>query len=80
MAMRKRNQETDVQSGDSQGLSTTEGADNESVEELVSEGQAFEADAVVGVEDADDGDEVHEVTTHETLEDDVPREYDDQDR
>jgi hypothetical protein len=73
----KRIPEADVQSGDTQGLSDIESADGESVEELVSEGQAFEADAVSGVEDADDGD-VREVTTKEVLEDDVPREYDDQ--
>jgi hypothetical protein len=75
----RRNLETDVQSGDTQGLSTSEGADSESVEELVSEGQGFEADAVSGVENAGD-DETHEVTTSEVLQDDVPREYDDQDR
>ena len=72
----RRNLETNVQSGDTQGLSTNEGADSESVEELVSEGQGFEANAIAGVEDGDDG-EVREVTTHEVLQDDVPREYDD---
>ena len=80
MAARKRNLETDVQSGDMQGLSTTEGADSESVEELVSEGQGFEADAVAGVENAGGDDEVREVTTSEVLQDDVPSEYDDRDR
>jgi hypothetical protein len=79
MATHKRNLETDIQSGDMQGLSTTEGADSESVEELVSEGQGFEADAVAGVESAGD-DEVREVTTSEVLQDDVPSEYDDRDR
>jgi hypothetical protein len=79
MVARKRNLETDVQSGDMQGLSTTEGADSESVEELVSEGQGFEADAVAGVEQGDD-DEAREVTTSEVLQDDVPSEYDDRDR
>jgi hypothetical protein len=79
MVARKRNLETDVQSGDMQGLSATEGADSESVEELVSEGQGFEADAVAGVEKGDD-DEVREVTTSEVLQDDVPSEYDDRDR
>jgi hypothetical protein len=49
-------------------------ADSESVEELVEEGNAFEAGAVEGVEDADDPD-VAEVTTREVLEDDVPSEY-----
>jgi hypothetical protein len=75
----RRNQETDVQSGDTQGLSTTEDVNSESVEGLVSEGQGFEADAVAGVEGA--GDEgVHELTTSEVLQDDVPSEYDDRDR
>ena len=49
-------------------------ADSESVEELVEEGNAFEAEAIQGVEDAGD-DEVAEVTTHEVPEDDVPEEY-----
>ena len=51
----------------------------ESVEELVEEGQAFEAGVVSGVEDAPDADE-GEVTTREVPEDDVPEEYlDDED-
>jgi hypothetical protein len=62
------------QSGDLQGLSNIEGADSESVEELIEEGNAFEADAVMGVEHADDTDE-KEVRTHEVSEDDVPGEY-----
>ncbi len=66
------------QSGDLQGLSNVEGADSESVDELLDEGNAFEADAVRGVEDADDADE-REVQTHEVLEDDVPDEYLDKD-
>ena len=69
--------ETEVQSGDTQGLSTTEQGDTESVEELAADGQAFEASAVSGVEDAADPD-VHEVKMREVPEDDVPREYDDQ--
>src|SRR5580704_12850581 len=40
------------QSGDLQGLSGRERADSESVDELVEEGNAFEADAVAGVQDA----------------------------
>jgi hypothetical protein len=40
------------QSGDLQGLSNVQGADSESVDELLEEGNAFEADAVTGVEDA----------------------------
>jgi hypothetical protein len=62
------------QSGDLQGLSSTESADSESVDELVEEGNAFEADVVSGVESAGDDDE-KEVHTHEVPEDDVPGEY-----
>jgi hypothetical protein len=62
------------QSGDLQGLSRREAADSESVGELLEEGNAFEADAVKGVEDADSADE-KEVRTHEVPEDDVPSEY-----
>jgi hypothetical protein len=69
--------ESEVQSGDTQGLSNDEQANSESVEELAADGQAFEAAAVSGVEDADDPD-VHEVKTREVAEDDVPREYDEQ--
>jgi hypothetical protein len=71
----RTSRETDVQSGDTQGLSKAEQANSESVEELASDGQSFEAAAVSGVEDADDPD-VHEVKTREVLQDDVPREYD----
>jgi hypothetical protein len=66
------------QSGDLQGLSDAERADSESVDELVEEGNAFEADVIAGVEDADDSDE-KEVHTHEVPEDDVPGEYLDED-
>jgi|ERR1039457_2588675 hypothetical protein len=62
------------QSGDLQGLSRAEAADSESVDELSEEGNTFEADAVMGVEDADNADE-KEVHTHEVPEDDVPGEY-----
>jgi hypothetical protein len=62
------------QSGDLQGLSNVQGADSESVDELLEEGNAFEADAVTGVEDAGDADE-REVRTHEVPQDDVPEEY-----
>jgi hypothetical protein len=62
------------QSGDLQGLSDVEGADSESVDELIEEGNAFEADVVTGVENADAADE-REVRTHEVPEDDVPGEY-----
>jgi hypothetical protein len=66
------------QSGDLQGLSNRERADSESVDELLEEGNAFEADVVSGVQSAGDheGQEVH---THEMPEDDVPGEYLDED-
>ena len=66
------------QSGDTQQISNTADADSESVEELVEEGNAYEADAVYGVENAKDAD-VSEVVTHEVPEDDVPGEYLDDD-
>ena len=66
------------QSGDLEGLRDIERADSESVDELLEEGNAFEADAVAGVEHADD-DEEREVHTHEVPEDDVPEEYRDED-
>ena len=62
------------QSGDLQGLSGVEGADSESVQELLEEGNAFEADVVTGVERAGDS-STKEVRTHEVPEDDVPDEY-----
>jgi hypothetical protein len=62
------------QSGDLQGLSRRRGADSESVDELLEEGNAFEAEAVMGVGDADAAEE-REVHTHEVPEDDVPGEY-----
>jgi len=62
------------QSGDTQQLPDVAGADSESIEELAEEGNAFEADAVYGVENAKDPD-VSEVRTHEVPEDDVPAEY-----
>jgi hypothetical protein len=62
------------QSGDLQGLSDVEDADSESVDELLEEGQSFEAEAVAGVEDAPDADR-GPVRTHEVKEDDVPEEY-----
>jgi N utilization substance protein A len=66
------------QSGDLQGLSSLAGANSESVDELLEEGNAFEAEAVKGVQDADDADE-GEVHTHEVPQDDVPGEYRDKD-
>ena len=62
------------QSGDTQGLSDVAESGNESVEELVEEGQSFEAGVIGGVEDAPDAD-VAEVHTKEVPEDDVPPEY-----
>jgi hypothetical protein len=67
------------QSGDLQGLSNREGADSESVGELLEEGNAFEAEVVKGIEDVPDADE-GEVRTHEVPEDDVPEEYLDKDQ
>ena len=55
-------------------MSRAEEADSESVDELVEEGNTFEAGAVAGVEEADNSDE-REVHTHEVSEDDVPGEY-----
>jgi hypothetical protein len=62
------------QSGDLQGLSGIERADSESVDELIEEGNAFEADVVAGVESAANNDE-GEVRTREVPEDDVRGEY-----
>jgi hypothetical protein len=62
------------QSGDLQGLSNVQGADSESVDELLEQGNAFEAEVVKGVEDAGDAEE-GEVRTHEVPQDDVPGEY-----
>jgi hypothetical protein len=66
------------QSGDFQGLRNLENADSESVNDLLEEGNAFEAGAVAGVEQADDN-EGREVHTREVPEDDVPEEYLDKD-
>jgi hypothetical protein len=66
------------QSGDLQGLSNVESADSESVDELLEEGNAFEADVLTGVERAGDRGE-REVHTQEVPEDDVPGEYLDED-
>jgi len=66
------------QSGDTQGLSDVAEADSESIEELVEEGQFFEAEVVSGVENAPDADQ-GEVHTKQVREDDVPPEYQDRD-
>ncbi|HVA72328.1 MAG TPA: hypothetical protein VNF02_04380 [Candidatus Limnocylindrales bacterium] len=57
------------QSGDLQGLSNVESADSESVDELLEDGQAYEAGIVDGVENAPDPDQ-GEVTTREVPQDD----------
>jgi hypothetical protein len=62
------------QSGDLQGLSNAEGADSESVDELIEEGNAFEAGIVAGVEESGERG-MKEVRTREFPEDDVPGEY-----
>jgi hypothetical protein len=67
------------QSGDLQGLPESAQADSESVAELAGEGQGFEAGLIDAIENAPDAD-VSEVRTHEVPEDDVPPEYDDEDR
>jgi hypothetical protein len=66
------------QSGGDQGLPREATADSESVEELLEEGNSFEAGVVFGVENSKDP-SVSEVTTHEVPEDDVPGEYLNQD-
>lgn len=65
--------------GDFGGVSVVEGADSESPEELLEEGQTFEAGIISGVESAADPDQ-GEVRTQEVPQDDVPEEYDDKDR
>jgi hypothetical protein len=70
----ERETESAGQSGDIQGMSRPAEADSESVEELVEEGNSFEASIVEGVENAKDPD-VSEVRTREVPEDDVPEEY-----
>lgn len=67
------------QAGDLQGLSDSADADSESVDELLEEGNSFEAEVIEGVENAPDADE-GEVRTHEVPEDDVPDEYTDKDQ
>jgi hypothetical protein len=63
------------QSGALQGLSDIEGASSESVDELLEEGNAFEAEVVKGVEDAPDADE-GEVQTHQRpQEEELPEDF-----
>lgn len=67
------------QSGDTQGLAAGPDVDSESVEELLEEGQSFEAEVVNGVENAPDPDQ-GEVRTREVEQDDVPEEYREKDQ
>jgi hypothetical protein len=66
------------QAGDTVGVSRDEIAGPESVEELLEEGQAYEAEVISGVENAPDADQ-GEVTTRQFPVDDVPQEYLDED-
>src|SRR3984893_15581428 len=54
--------QTAGQSGDIEGLRKVARANSESVEELAEEGQSFEADAVAGVEEAEEAEESGGVT------------------
>jgi len=65
------------QSGDLQGLSGTEEADNESVRELIEEGQFYEASVVDGVENAPPAD-AGPLRIRKRPEDDLRPEYEDQ--
>jgi hypothetical protein len=69
--------QTEVQSGDLQGLSEIASSDSESVRELLEEGNPFEAEVVQGVQNA--GAKDRRVRSHEVSEDDVPEEYRDLD-
>jgi hypothetical protein len=68
------------QSGDAQGLSAAEDANEEAVEELAETEQAYEAEIVEGVEDVDDHPE-RPVHTHEhkAKSDDFPSNRDETD-
>ncbi len=61
------------QSGDIQGLSATETSGPESVEELVEEGQDYEASVVDGVENAPEADQGEVRARHRRTDDDKPR-------
>jgi hypothetical protein len=74
-----RSARVDGGAGDYRGISVVEGADSESPRELLEEGQTFESGIVSGVQNARNADE-GEVRTREVPMDDVPTEYDDQDR
>jgi hypothetical protein len=62
------------QSGDTQGLFDTDDADSETVEELLEDGQYFEAEAIRAIENVPPAD-IAEVRTRQFAEDDVPAEY-----
>ena len=67
------------QAGSLQDLSDESEADSESVDELLEEGNSFEAGIIKGVEDAREADE-GEIEPEEVPEDDVNEEYRDSDR
>jgi len=69
--------ESGGQSGDTEGLPRVEDVDFESVEELVEEGQAYEAGIVSGVEEADGN--PRPLHARQFPVDDVPEEYLDED-
>jgi hypothetical protein len=66
------NSEGAGQAGDVQGISNIAEADSESVEELLEDGQALEAEVVSGVEDASDE---REVPSRGRLEDEPPHPF-----
>src|SRR5215469_4718436 len=71
---RTANIKTRGKASTAEGISARVGVDSESVEELLAEGQSFEAEVVNGVENAPDPDQ-GEVRTRQLPEDDVPEEY-----
>jgi hypothetical protein len=74
----ERREHRDGQAGDLQGVSNRPTSNSESAEELLEQGNALEAEAIQGVENALDADQ-GEVGNHEVPEDDPP-EYLDKDR
>jgi hypothetical protein len=66
------------QAGDTSGIADEAQADSESVEELLEEGQAYEAGIISGVENAPNADE-GPIRLRQVPEDDVPQEYLDED-
>jgi hypothetical protein len=65
------------QSGDLQGISNIADADPESVEQLLEDGQALEAEVVSGVEDAPDE---KEVPSRGRIEDDPPHSFEERNK